>query len=187
MGVKPDHWIRRMAIEARMIEPFEARLIGGGVVSFGLSSYGYDLRLSEEFRVFDAESGALPGILDPKSFDPSLGREHRGSILDLPPGSHALGRSIEYLRIPRGVVTVGFGKSTYSRCGLLVSVTPFEPEWEGHVTIAILNPGRRPVRVYANEGIAQILFLEADEPCEVSYADRKGKYQATQGIAPPKV
>jgi dCTP deaminase len=183
MPILPDSWIRKMAREHRMIEPFAERLVRTGV-SFGTASYGYDMRVSNEFRLlrFDAS-----GVLDAKNFDDSLFDTVTRDVLELQPHSMAIGRSVEYFRIPRNVLTICFGKSTYARCGLLINVTPFEPEWEGFVTMSILNPSPLPVRVYAREGIAQVIFLEAREECEISYKDRKGKYQAQQGIVYSKV
>ena len=170
----------------RMIEPFEERLVRQGVISYGLSSYGYDIRIAEEFQVPDpCRTEGTPVVLDPKhSAEAPMGTV-KGSLV-LEPGSFALGRSLEYFRSPRRVLTTCVGKSSYARMGIIVNVTPFEPEWEGHATLSIANTGRHPVRVHANEGIAQLLFFEGDEPPEVSYADRKGKYQGTIGIAPTR-
>jgi len=162
-----------------MIEPFSPGQSGAGTISWGLSSYGYDLRLADEFQIFTPPS---TGILDPKAIPPECYREHRGDFCDVPPGGYVLGRTVEYLRIPRDVLTLCLGKSTYARAGILVNVTPFEPEWEGFPTISIANTIPVPVRVYANEGLCQVLFFQSDEPCEVSYRDRKGKYQAQQRI-----
>jgi len=184
--VKPDYWIRRMALERKMIEPFAPAQAREGVISFGVSSYGYDMRVADEFQVFAAAPGA-DGLIDPKRFDARRFELVRGSHVDIPPNAYVLGRSVEYFRIPRDILTITFGKSTYARCGLIVNVTPFEPEWEGYVTIAINNTNRHPARVYANEGIAQVVFLGADCPCETSYADRKGKYQAQQAITHARV
>jgi len=172
-----------MALEQRMIEPFSEDLIKTGI-SFGTTSYGYDMRISNEFRLLKLDA---PGMIDPKNLDPELFQEVIRDVLELQPHSIAIGRSVEYFRIPRQILTISFGKSTYARCGLLVNVTPFEPEWEGFVTISILNASPLPVRVYANEGIAQVVFLEAGTVCETSYRDRKGKYQAQQGIVYSKV
>ncbi|HUG42906.1 MAG TPA: dCTP deaminase [Acidobacteriota bacterium] len=184
MGVKPDHWIIRMAHEQGMIEPFSEKLVSAGRISFGPSSYGYDFRLSDQFKIF---RGADSDILDPKGPTGGWFEDFQGDSCVIPAGSFVLAQSLEYFRIPRDVVTVCFGKSTYARCGILVNVTPFEPEWEGTVTISISNTGPSPVRIYAKEGIAQVLFLAADETCSVSYRDRKGKYQTQRGIVLPKL
>jgi dCTP deaminase len=184
MGLKPDHWIRKMALEQGMIEPFAANRARPGLISYGVSSYGYDMRVSDEFKIFTPENAAL---VDPKNFDPASLVDFKGEVCLLPPNSFALGRSVEYFRIPRRVLTVCFGKSTYARCGVIVNVTPFEPEWEGYVTIAISNTTPLPAKIYAHEGIAQVLFFEADEECETSYADKKGKYQKQDAIVLPKM
>lgn len=173
-----------MARDHGMIEPFAERLVGEGKISFGVSSYGYDFRITDEFQVLRE---GVDGLLDPKDLDPGLFETVRGEHLDLPPHGLALCRSLEYFRIPRDVLTVTFGKSTYARCGVLVNVTPFEPEWEGFVTVAVTNLTARPVRLHAGEGIAQVLFFLADEVCETSYADRKGKYQAQTATTHAKV
>lgn len=183
MGLKPDHWIRKMAIEERMIEPFAEGQAHEGVISYGVTSYGYDIRLADEFKIFDNRQAAC---LDPKHFDPHLMVDYKGEVCLIPPNSFVLGRTVEYFRIPRGVLTICLGKSTYARCGVIVNVTPFEPEWEGYVTLEISNTAPVAARIYANEGIAQVLFFEADEPCTVSYADKKGKYQRQQTIVLPK-
>ena len=184
MGLKPDHWIRKMAIEHRMIEPFNDRQVSQGVISYGVSSYGYDIRVANEFKIFTNVFGA---IVDPKAFDPKSMVDYTGDVCVIPPNSFALARTVEYFRIPRTILTVCLGKSTYARCGIIVNVTPFEPEWEGYVTLEISNTTPLPARIYANEGIAQVLFFEADEVCEVSYADKKGKYQGQQSIVLPKL
>ncbi len=184
MGLKPDHWIRKMSLEHKMIEPFVEGQVNKGVISYGLSSYGYDLRVADEFKIFTNVHSA---IVDPKAFASESFFDMKGDICIIPPNSFVLARSIEYFRIPRGVLTVCLGKSTYARCGLIVNVTPFEPEWEGHVTLEISNTTPLPARVYANEGLAQVLFFEADEVCETSYADRKGKYQGQLGVTPPRL
>jgi dCTP deaminase len=184
MSIKPDTWIRKMAREHRMIEPFEDRQVREGVVSFGLSSYGYDIRVADEFKVFTNINNTL---IDPKNFDPLSFVDIRSNTCIVPPNSFALARTIEYFRIPRDVLTVCLGKSTYARCGIIVNVTPFEPEWEGHVTIEISNTTPLPAKIYANEGIAQVLFFQGDEPCEKSYKDKKGKYQAQRGVTLPKL
>ncbi|MBK8026392.1 MAG: dCTP deaminase [Chloroflexi bacterium] len=184
MGLKPDHWIRKMAHEARMIEPFTDGLKREGVISYGLSSYGYDMRVANEFKVF---TDVYSAVVDPKAFNPqSFVDIVTEEVCTIPPNSFALARSIEYFRIPRGVLCICLGKSTYARAGIVVNVTPFEPEWEGYVTIEISNTTPLPAKIYANEGIAQVLFLEADEGCEVSYADRKGKYQGQTGVTGPR-
>lgn len=184
MGLKPDHWIREMALEHGMIEPFVDGQVRKDVISYGVSSYGYDLRVADEFKIFTNVHSA---IVDPKNFAPESFVDFKGEVCIIPPNSFALARSIEYFRIPRSVLTICLGKSTYARCGLIVNVTPFEPEWEGHVTLEISNTTPLPARVYANEGLAQVLFLEADEPCTTSYADKKGKYQGQTGVTPPRL
>ncbi|MEP7291473.1 MAG: dCTP deaminase, partial [Chloroflexota bacterium] len=182
MGLKPDHWIRKMALEQGMIEPFTESLKRDGVISYGLSSYGYDLRITNEFKVF---TNVYSAIVDPKNFSTDSFVDIQTEVAIIPPNSFALARTVEYFRIPRNVITVCLGKSSYARCGIVVNVTPFEPGWEGHVTIEISNTTPLPAKIYANEGIAQVLFLEADEECEVSYADRKGKYQGQTGVTLP--
>lgn len=184
MGLKPDHWIRKMALEKKMIEPFVENQVRQGVVSYGVSSYGYDLRVADEFKIF---TNVYSAIVDPKNFSPESFVDFKGDVCVIPPNSFALARSLEYFRIPRQVLTICLGKSTYARCGLIVNVTPFEPEWEGYVTLEISNTTPLPAKVYANEGLAQVLFFEADEECETSYADKKGKYQGQIGVTPPKL
>jgi len=184
MGLKPDHWIRKMALEQKMIEPFVDSQVRDGVISYGVSSYGYDIRVADEFMIFTNVHSA---IVDPKNFDPKSMFEFNGDVCIIPPNSFALARTVEYFRIPRNVLTVCLGKSTYARCGLIVNVTPFEPEWEGYVTLEISNTTPLPAKIYANEGLAQVLFFEADDVCEVSYADKKGKYQKQQSIVLPKL
>ncbi|RMF42641.1 MAG: dCTP deaminase [Anaerolineae bacterium] len=184
MGLKPDHWIRKMALEHGMIEPFTAEQVRQGVISYGVSSYGYDIRVADEFKIF---TNVYSAVVDPKNFDEKSMVDFKGDVCVIPPNSFALARTIEYFRIPRGVLTVCLGKSTYARCGIIVNVTPFEPEWEGYVTLEISNTTPLPAKIYANEGIAQVLFFEADEECEVSYADKKGKYQKQQDIVLPKL
>jgi len=184
MGLKPDHWIVKMAREHKMIEPFAENQVREGVISYGVSSYGYDMRIADEFKIFQATESTL---IDPKNHEARLVRDFKGDACLIPPNSFVLARSVEYFRIPRGVLTICFGKSTYARCGIIVNVTPFEPEWEGYVTLGISNTNPVPARIYANEGIAQVLFIEADEPCTVSYADKKGKYQQQQSIVLPKL
>jgi dCTP deaminase len=184
MGLKPDHWIRKMAHEHHMIEPFEDSQVRNGVISFGLSSYGYDIRVADEFKIF---TNVFSAVVDPKHFDPKSMVDFKGEVCIIPPNSFALARTVEYFRIPRTVLTVCLGKSTYARCGIIVNVTPFEPEWEGYVTLEISNTTPLPARIYANEGIAQVLFFEADEVCKISYADKKGKYQKQEAIVLPKL
>jgi len=184
MSIKPDHWIRKMADEHGMIEPFEPGQVREGVISYGVSSYGYDIRVADEFKIF---TNVYSAVVDPKSFDPRSMVDFQGDVCLIPPNSFALARTVEYFRIPRSVLTVCVGKSTYARCGIIVNVTPFEPEWEGYVTLEISNTTPLPARIYANEGIAQVLFFEAEEECDVSYADKKGKYQRQQSIVLPKL
>ena len=180
--VKPDKWIRKMALEHGMIEPFAEGTARPNVISYGLSSYGYDMRISNKFKVF---SGT--GTLDPKSVSSGSFSDIVCDILELSPHSSALAQSIEYFRIPRDIITITYGKSTYARCGVIVNVTPFEPEWEGYVTISLSNTNNHPVKIYGGEGIAQVLFLGGDGECEKSYADKKGKYQAQIKITTAKV
>jgi dCTP deaminase len=181
--IKSDRWIRRMALEKGMVKPFEDRQVRKGI-SFGLSSYGYDIRIADEFKIF---TNINTTIVDPKSFDPRSFVDYQGEVAVIPPNSFALGRSVEYFKIPRNVLTICVGKSTYARCGIITNVTPFEPEWEGYVTLEISNTTPLPAKIYANEGIAQVLFFQSDEDCETSYADRQGKYQGQQGIVLPTV
>jgi dCTP deaminase len=173
-----------MAQEHGMIEPFVEGQVRQGVISYGLSSYGYDMRVADEFKVFTNVYGA---VVDPKSFSPQSFVDMKTEVCIIPPNSFALARSVEYFRVPRQVLCICLGKSTYARTGLIVNITPFEPGWEGYVTLEISNTTPLPAKVYANEGIAQVLFLEADEECEVSYADRKGKYQGQTGVTPPRL
>ncbi|HUP37855.1 MAG TPA: dCTP deaminase [Candidatus Limnocylindria bacterium] len=182
--IKSDRWIRRMAVEKGMIKPFEDRQVRKGGISYGLSSYGYDIRIADEFKIF---TNINTTIVDPKRFDPRSFVDYQGEVAVIPPNSFALGRSVEYFKIPRNVLTICVGKSTYARCGIITNVTPFEPEWEGYVTLEISNTTPLPAKIYANEGIAQVLFFESDEACETSYADRQGKYQGQQGIVLPTV
>lgn len=184
MGLKPDHWIRKMALEHGMIEPFVDRQVRQGVISFGVSSYGYDMRVADEFKVF---TNVFSAIVDPKDFSQNSFVDIKAEVCIVPPNSFALARSVEYFRIPRNVLCVTTGKSTYARCGIITNVTPFEPGWEGYVTLEISNTTPLPARIYANEGIAQVLFFEADEECEVSYADKRGKYQGQTGVTPPRL
>ncbi len=188
MPVKSDRWIRRMAAEARMIEPFASTQVrqvdGARVISYGTSSYGYDIRCAPEFKVFTNINSA---VVDPKHFDPASFVDVNADVCIIPPNSFALARTVEYFRIPRNVLTICLGKSTYARCGIIVNVTPLEPEWEGHVTLEFSNTTTLPAKIYANEGVAQVIFLEADELCETSYRDRGGKYQAQTGVTLPKM
>jgi dCTP deaminase len=184
MGLKSDSWIRKMALEHKMIEPFVDHQKREGTISYGLSSYGYDIRVADEFKIF---TNVFSAIVDPKDFNPQSMIDYKGEVCIIPPNSFALARTVEYFRIPRGVLTVCLGKSTYARCGIIVNVTPFEPEWEGFVTLEISNTTPLPAKIYANEGIAQVLFFEGDEVCEVSYADKKGKYQKQTSIVLPKL
>jgi dCTP deaminase len=184
MSIKSDRWIKRMALERRMIEPFSENQIRDGVISYGLSSYGYDIRVADEFKIFTNVNST---IVDPKRFDQQSFVDFKGDVCIVPPNSFALARTVEYFRIPRNILTVCLGKSTYARCGIIVNVTPFEPEWEGTATLEISNTTPLPARIYANEGIAQVVFFEADEICETSYADKKGKYQAQREITLPKI
>lgn len=184
MGVKPDHWIIRMARESKMIEPFEESLVSEGRISFGPSSYGYDFRVDRNFKAF---RGDHSDVVDPKQVDLELFEDFESDHCIIPPRSFVLAQSVEYFRIPRDILTICTGKSTYARCGIVVNVTPFEPEWEGHVTMSISNTSPSAVRVYAGEGIAQLIFLSADDGCRISYRDRKGKYQAQKGIVLSKV
>ncbi len=187
MSIKSDRWIRRMAQEHGLLEPFEPRQVrevdGRRIVSYGTSSYGYDVRCANEFKIFTNINSV---IVDPKSFDANSFVDLKSDVCVIPPNSFALARTIEYFRIPRNVLTICLGKSTYARCGIIVNVTPLEPEWEGHVTLEFSNTTPLPAKIYANEGVAQMLFLESDEECETSYADRGGKYQGQTGVTLPK-
>jgi dCTP deaminase len=184
MAIKADRWIRRMALEHRMIEPFEQSQVRQGVISYGLSSYGYDIRVADEFKVFTNINST---VIDPKSFDPRSFVDIKAPVCIVPPNSFALARTIEYFRIPRSVLTVCLGKSTYARCGIIVNVTPFEPEWEGTATLEISNTTPLPAKIYANEGIAQVLFFESDEICERSYGDKQGKYLKQLEVTLPRI
>jgi dCTP deaminase len=184
MTIKADRWIKKMARQHRMIEPFVESQVRGSAISYGVSSYGYDIRVADEFKVFTNINNT---VIDPKSFDPRSFVDIRTDVCIVPPNSFALARTIEYFRIPRDVLTICLGKSTYARCGIIVNVTPFEPEWEGTVTLEISNTTPLPAKIYANEGIAQVLFFQSDEPCEMSYKDKKGKYQAQTGVTLPKI
>jgi dCTP deaminase len=186
--IKSDRWIRRMARRHRLIQPFEPRQVkmrrGRRIVSYGTSSYGYDVRCSTEFKIF---TNINSSIVDPKAFDEKNFVDFSGPVCIIPPNSFALARTVEYFRIPRNVLTICLGKSTYARCGIIVNVTPLEPEWEGHVTLEFSNTTPLPARVYANEGVAQVIFLESDEVCETSYKDRGGKYQKQKGVTLPRI
>jgi len=184
MSVLPDSWIRKMAFQRDLITPFAESSRGEGRISYGLSSYGYDMRLSEDFRIF--RPGGI-SVVDPKHFPSDSLEPFHGKECLIPPGGFVLGRSVEYFRIPREVLTICVGKSTYARCGISVHVTPFEPEWEGYATLQIANHTPVAAKIYANEGIAQIIFLKAEKPCEISYADKRGRYQAQKEITPPIV
>ena len=184
MSIQCDRWIREQAARHKMIEPFTEKQVSSNVISYGLSSYGYDLRVTEEFKIFTNVNSA---IIDPKAFDERSFVSVRGDSVIVPPNSFALARSVEYFRIPRDVLAICVGKSTYARCGIIVNVTPLEPEWEWFVTLEISNTTPLPAKVYANEGLCQILFFRSDEACEISYADRKGKYQKQQGIILPRL
>ncbi len=184
MSIKSDRWIKLMSQKERMIEPFAASQVKNGAISYGVSSYGYDIRVSDEYKIF---TNVNSSIIDPKNFESSSFVNFKGDICIVPPNSFALARTVEYFRIPRNILTICVGKSTYARCGIIVNVTPFEPEWEGYVTLEISNTTPLPAKIYSNEGIAQVLFFESDEVCEVSYADRKGKYQAQKGITLPRL
>ena len=184
MAIKSDRWIRRMAREHRMIEPFSENQVRDGVISYGVSSYGYDIRVADEFKIFTNINST---IVDPKRFDQQSFVDFKGDVCIVPPNSFALARTVEYFRIPRNILTICVGKSTYARCGIIVNVTPFEPEWEGTATLEISNTTPLPAKIYANEGIAQVVFFEANEICETSYADKKGKYQAQREITLPRI
>lgn len=184
MSIKQDSWIVKMAREHGMIEPFEEAQVREDAVSFGVSSYGYDMRVSDEYKIFTNVNST---VVDPKKFDSSNFVEVMGDEILVPPNSFALARSVEYFRIPREILAICLGKSTYARCGIICNVTPFEPEWEGHVTIEISNTTPLPAKIYSNEGICQVLFFESDEACKISYKDKKGKYQGQTGITLPRL
>lgn len=189
MTIKSDKWIKKMALENDMISPFEDRQVtaSGGAnkkISYGTSSYGYDVRCADEFKIF---TNINSSIVDPKNFDPESFVDVKSDVCIIPPNSFALARTVEYLKIPRNVLTICLGKSTYARCGIIVNVTPLEPEWEGHVTLEFSNTTPLPAKIYANEGVAQFLFFESNEECEVSYKDKKGKYQGQQGVTLPRM
>jgi dCTP deaminase len=184
MSIRPDAWIRKMSLEHGMIEPFVDEQVRAGVVSYGLSSYGYDIRVADEFKVF---TNINTTVIDPKNFDPRSFVDVKAEVCIVPPNSFALAHTVEYFRIPRDVLTICLGKSTYARCGIIVNVTPFEPEWEGTVTLEISNTTPLPAKIYANEGIAQVVFFQSDDVCERSYADKSGKYLKQRGVTLPRI
>lgn len=184
MAIKSDKWIRKMSLNSKMISPFEDKQISKKKISYGLSSYGYDIRVTDEYKIFTNINNS---IIDPKKFDENSFVNFKGDVCIVPANSFALARSVEYFKIPRNVLTICLGKSTYARCGIIVNVTPFEPEWEGHVTLEISNTTPLPAKIYSNEGLCQVLFFESDEECETSYKDKKGKYQNQTGITLPKI
>ncbi|MBI0075688.1 dCTP deaminase [Commensalibacter sp. M0357] len=184
MPIMPDRWIKQMAKEKEMIEPFADKQHRQGIISYGVSSYGYDARVADEFKIFTDVDNA---IVDPKNFTPSSFVTRKTDVCVIPPNSFALARTVEYFRIPKNILVICLGKSTYARCGIIVNVTPLEPEWEGQVTIEISNTTPLPAKIYANEGICQLLFLKGSEPCEVSYADKNGKYMKQMGVATPRL
>jgi len=184
MGLKSDKWIREKSINDEMITPFCEGLVGEGVVSYGLSSYGYDIRVTDEFKIF---TNINAEVVDPKAFSENNVVDFKGEVCIVPPNSFALARTVEYFKMPKDTLAICLGKSTYARCGIIVNVTPFEPGFEGHITIEISNTTPLPAKIYANEGIAQVLFLQGDEACETTYADRKGKYQSQKGITLPRI
>lgn len=184
MSVMPDSWIREQAVNHGMITPFTEKLQRQGCISYGLSSYGYDARVSREFKIFTNVDSA---VVDPKDFSAQSFVDRETDVCVIPPNSFALARTVEYFRIPRDVLVICLGKSTYARCGIIVNVTPLEPEWEGHVTLEFSNTTPLPAKIYANEGACQFIFLKADKACDISYADRSGKYQAQQGVTLPRL
>ena len=184
MAIKSDKWIREMSLQSDMISPFEDKQVSESKISYGLSSYGYDIRVTDEYKIFTNVNNS---IIDPKKFDENSFVNFKGDVCIVPANSFALARSVEYFKIPRNVLTICLGKSTYARCGIIVNVTPFEPEWEGHVTLEISNTTPLPAKIYSNEGLCQVLFFESDEECETSYKDKKGKYQKQTGITLPKI
>jgi len=184
MAIKSDKWIKKMSTEFDMISPFTDEQIKSGVISYGLSSYGYDIRVSDEYKIFTNVNNS---VIDPKNFDANSFVDYKGEICIVPPNSFALARSVEYFKIPRKVLTICVGKSTYARCGIIVNVTPFEPEWEGYVTLEISNTTPLPAKIYSNEGLCQVLFFESDEDCNISYKDKSGKYLKQTGITLPKI
>lgn len=184
MAIKADKWINKMALEHEMISPFVESQVRDNVISFGLSSYGYDVRIADEYKIFTNLNST---IVDPKNFDPKSFVDFKGEVCIIPPNSFALGRTVEYFRIPRKIMTICVGKSTYARCGIITNVTPLEPGWEGYVTLEVSNTTPLPAKIYSGEGIAQILFFESDEECKFSYDQKKGKYQGQVGVTLPKV
>jgi len=184
MAIKSDKWIEKMSKETDMISPFTDKQIKNGQISYGLSSYGYDIRVADEYKIFTNVNNS---IIDPKNFDANSFVDYKGNVCIVPPNSFALARSVEYFKIPRKVLTICVGKSTYARCGIIVNVTPFEPEWEGYVTLEISNTTPLPAKIYSNEGLCQVLFFESDEDCNVSYKDKSGKYLKQVGITLPKI
>ena len=184
MAIKSDNWIKRMSLKSNMISPFTDKQIKSGVISYGLSSYGYDIRVADEYKIFTNVNNS---IIDPKNFDDNSFVDYKGEVCIVPPNSFALARSVEYFKIPRKVLTICVGKSTYARCGIIVNVTPFEPEWEGYVTLEISNTTPLPAKIYSNEGLCQVLFFESDEVCNISYKDKSGKYLKQTGITLPKI
>ena len=184
MAIKSDRWIKKMSLDNGMIEPFEVKQVRNGKISYGLSSYGYDIRVSDEYKIFTNVNNS---IVDPKNFDANSFVDYQGDVCIVPPNSFALARSVEYFRIPRDVLTICVGKSTYARCGIIVNVTPFEPEWEGYVTLEISNTTPLPAKIYSNEGLCQVLFFQSDEECLISYKDKEGKYQKQSGITLPLI
>ena len=184
MAIKSDKWIEKMSISHEMISPYESKQIRDGKISYGVSSYGYDIRVSDEYKIF---TNVNSSIIDPKQFDAKSFVDFKGDVCIVPPNSFALARSVEYFKIPRNVLTICVGKSTYARCGIIVNVTPFEPEWEGYVTLEISNTTPLPAKIYSNEGLCQVLFFESDEECEISYKDKSGKYQGQVGITLPRM
>jgi dCTP deaminase len=184
MAIKSDNWIKKMSLETEMIAPFSDKQIKAGSISYGLSSYGYDIRVADEYKIFTNVNNS---IIDPKNFDANSFVDFKGDICIVPPNSFALARSVEYFRIPRDVLTICLGKSTYARCGIIVNVTPFEPEWEGYVTLEISNTTPLPAKIYSNEGLCQVIFFQSDEQCITSYKDKNGKYQKQSGITLPSI
>ena len=184
MAIKSDRWIKKMSLENGMIDPFEEKQTMNGKISYGLSSYGYDIRVSDDYKIFTNVNNS---IVDPKQFDANSFVDYKGDVCIVPPNSFALAKSVEYFRIPRDVLTLCVGKSTYARCGIIVNVTPFEPEWEGYVTLEISNTSPLPAKIYSNEGLCQVLFFQSDEECSISYKDKKGKYQKQSGITLPHI
>ena len=184
MAIKPDKWIRKMALEEDMIVPFIENQVRENVISYGVSSYGYDVRIADEYKIFTNINST---IVDPKHFDPKSFVDFKGEVCIVPPNSFALGRTIEYFKIPRKTMTICVGKSTYARCGIITNVTPLEPEWDGYITLEVSNTTPLPAKIYSGEGIAQILFFESDEECLTSYAEKKGKYQGQTGVTLPKI